>query len=106
MTADNVIEDDALLGIASATNHTLGQWTPAAWAVSSDGGSVLLGQTDRSRGNLRRFALCFTDLRNPDSIEHSVEELLRQRVYGLALGYPLGCLALPISVPNSRIVSI
>ena len=24
---------DALLGIASATNHTLGQWTPAAWAA-------------------------------------------------------------------------
>ena len=24
---------DALLGIASATNHTLGQWTPSAWAA-------------------------------------------------------------------------
>ena len=55
--------------------------------VSSDGGSVLLGQTDRSRGHLRRFAECFTDHRDPDSIEHSLEELLRQRVYGLALGY-------------------
>ena len=55
--------------------------------ISSDGGSVLLGQTDRSRGHLRRFASCFTDHRRPEAIEHSLEELLRQRVYGLALGY-------------------
>jgi Transposase DDE domain group 1 len=55
--------------------------------VSSDGGSVLLGQTDRSRVQLRRFALCFTDHRDPDSIEHNLEELLRQRIYGLALAY-------------------
>ena len=33
------------------------------------------------------FAACFTDYRNPDLIEHKVEELVAQRVYGLALGY-------------------
>ena len=34
-----------------------------------------------------RFAACFVDHRDPDLIEHTVEELVRQRVYGLALGY-------------------
>src|SRR6266404_9840130 len=36
---------------------------------------------------LRQFAACFTDYRNPDLIEHPVEELVAQRVFGLALGY-------------------
>lgn len=55
--------------------------------VSSDGGGVLLAQLDRSHGHLRRFAACFQDHRDPAAIEHHLEELLRQRVYGLALGY-------------------
>jgi hypothetical protein len=36
---------------------------------------------------VRQFAGCFTDHRRSDKIEHSVEELLAQRIYGLALGY-------------------
>jgi hypothetical protein len=36
---------------------------------------------------LRQFAACFADYRNPDLIEHTVKELVAQRVYGLALGY-------------------
>jgi hypothetical protein len=38
-------------------------------------------------GYLVRFAACFIDHRDRDSIEHSTLDLLRQRVYGLALGY-------------------
>jgi len=55
--------------------------------VSSDGGALLLGRLDRSYGYLTRFAACFTDYRDAESIEHSTLELLRQRVYALALGY-------------------
>jgi Transposase DDE domain group 1 len=55
--------------------------------VSSDGGGLLLARLDRGLGPLQRFVRCFTDHRDPEGIEHSVEELLRQRVYGLALGY-------------------
>ena len=55
--------------------------------VSSDGGGLLLARLDRGLGHLKRFARCFTDHRDPEGIEHSVEELLRQRIYGLALGY-------------------
>ena len=55
--------------------------------LSSDGGLLLLGQVERRRGILRRFAACFHDHRNPIWIEHQVEELVRQRVLGLALGY-------------------
>lgn len=55
--------------------------------ISSDGGAVLLGRLDRSFGYLKRFSTCFTDHRDPDLVEHSLVELLRQRVYGLALGY-------------------
>lgn len=55
--------------------------------ISSDGGSVLLGRLDRSYGYTRRFVRCFTDHREPDLIEHPVLDLVRQRVYALALGY-------------------
>ena len=55
--------------------------------ISSDGGALLLRQTERLTGIIRQFAACFTDHRAPDRVEHSVEHLLAQRVYGLALGY-------------------
>src|SRR3954470_9585202 len=55
--------------------------------ISSDGGAVLLRETERLTGIVRQFAACFTDHRNPDLIEHTVEELIAQRVYALALGY-------------------
>ena len=55
--------------------------------VSSDGGALLLRELERKGGYLQRFALCFTDYRDEEAIEHTVLELLRQRVYGIALGY-------------------
>jgi hypothetical protein len=48
---------------------------------------MLLGEVDRRRRVAERFASCFEDHRDPDRIEHTVEELLRQRLYALALGY-------------------
>jgi hypothetical protein len=56
-------------------------------AISSDGGGLLLREVEKRTGILRRFAACFTDYRNADLIEHTVDELVAQRVYGLALGY-------------------
>lgn len=55
--------------------------------ISSDGGALLLRETDLGLNLLERLAGCFTDHRDPELIEHSVLELLRQRVYGIALGY-------------------
>jgi hypothetical protein len=55
--------------------------------ISSDGGGLLLLETDSKMNLLARFSQCFIDGRNPDLIEHSVEQMIRQRVYGLALGY-------------------
>ena len=55
--------------------------------ITSDGGGLLLSEVETRFGILEQFASCFTDHRNPDLIEHTLEELLAQRVYGLALGY-------------------
>ena len=55
--------------------------------MSSDGGALLLRETDQKMNLLSRFSQCFLDGRNPDLIEHPVEQMLAQRVYGLALGY-------------------
>src|SRR5438445_8740510 len=55
--------------------------------ISSDGGAFLLRQTDKRLNLLPRLAECFLDGRNQALIDHSVLEMLSQRVYGLALGY-------------------
>ena len=55
--------------------------------ISSDGGAVLLRQTDQRLNLLPRLAECFLDGRNQEQIEHSILEMLSQRIYGLALGY-------------------
>ena len=55
--------------------------------VTSDGGGLLLREVDRQFDILSTFAACFTDHRDPEAIEFSLLELLRQRVMGLALGY-------------------
>jgi hypothetical protein len=47
----------------------------------------LLREVAERTGLLRRFAECFTDYRAPELIEHTVEELVAQRVLGLACGY-------------------
>ena len=44
-------------------------------------------EIEHRTGILRQFAKCFVDYRNPDKIEHTVAELVSQRVYGIALGY-------------------
>ena len=56
-------------------------------AISSDGGGLLLGQVERGTGIVRQFAACFTDRRDPELIEHTLEQLIAQRIYGFALGY-------------------
>jgi hypothetical protein len=55
--------------------------------ISSDGGALLLRQTDKRLNLLARLAECFLDGRNQNLVEHSILEMLSQRVYGLALGY-------------------
>src|ERR1700751_3969847 len=58
-----------------------------AGLVTSDAGALLLGATDRAIDLVERFADCFRDHRRLDLIEHSVATLVRQRVFGIALGY-------------------
>jgi Transposase DDE domain group 1 len=55
--------------------------------ISSDGGAVLLRQTDQRLDLLPRLAQCFLDGRAQERVQHSVREMISQRVYGLALGY-------------------
>jgi len=55
--------------------------------ISSDGGAFLLRQTDRRLNLLPRLAECFLDGRNQEQVEHTILEMVSQRIYGLALGY-------------------
>jgi hypothetical protein len=55
--------------------------------VSSDGGVMLLREVDRRLGLTRALDAALPDPRDPDLITHEQVDLLRQRIYGLALGY-------------------
>lgn len=55
--------------------------------LSSDGGLLLLRQVDRGLGISAALAGCFRDGRDPRWVDHSVQQLLAQRLYALALGY-------------------
>jgi hypothetical protein len=56
-------------------------------AITSDGGALLLGATDRTIDLVGRFAACFSDGRDRERIAHAVATLVAQRVFGIALGY-------------------
>jgi hypothetical protein len=55
--------------------------------ITSDGGGLLLREVEARLGIIRQFAECFRDYRAEGRTEHSLYELLCQRIYGLALGY-------------------
>lgn len=55
--------------------------------LSSDGGVLLLRQIDQGLGLSRALAACFADGRDLRYADHSIEQLIRQRLYALALGY-------------------
>lgn len=55
--------------------------------ISSDGGGLLLREIEKRTHILKRLSQCFVDHRDPELIEHPVEALIKQRVFGIALGY-------------------
>ena len=56
-------------------------------AITSNGGVALLAGADRKLKLAERLAACFTDYRVSEAITHTLPDLLRQRIFGLALGY-------------------
>jgi hypothetical protein len=57
-------------------------------ATTSDGGALLLKSIDEDLGLSRVLAAAVRDGRQQGKVVHELSDLVRQRVYGLALGYP------------------
>ncbi len=55
-------------------------------AITSDAGGLLLRELNGKFGLIKQFADCFDDFRSPILIQHTLEELLAQRIFGIALG--------------------
>jgi len=55
--------------------------------ITSDAGALLLREADRQLGLLKKVASVVDDQRRQELVQHSLLSMLRQRVYGLALGY-------------------
>ena len=56
--------------------------------ASSDGGAILLKAADARYGLIEGFAGCLVDDRQPGKVRHVLADLLAQRIFGLACGYP------------------
>jgi Transposase DDE domain group 1 len=54
---------------------------------SSDGGAILLKAADQRLQRTQALAACLKDERQPGKVDHEIEELLRQRIFGIACGY-------------------
>ena len=55
--------------------------------ITSDAGALLLREIDLSSNFIKDFAQCFHDNRDPRYTEHSVRQLVAQRILGICLGY-------------------
>src|SRR6266567_2387750 len=55
---------------------------------SSDGGALLLKAADRHYGLVAGLASCLRDERQAGKVDHSLRELVGQRVFSIACGYP------------------
>jgi hypothetical protein len=55
---------------------------------SSDGGALLLKAADRHYGLVSGLSSCLRDDRQAGKVDHSLRELVGQRVFSIACGYP------------------
>ena len=55
--------------------------------VSSDGGAILLQAAERRLGLMTSLTGCLRDRRDPSKVQHGLDEMFAQRVFGLACGY-------------------
>ena len=55
--------------------------------LTSDAGALLLRSVEERFGIIEQLSSCFEDQRDPRWVEHTVRDLVAQRVMGLALGY-------------------
>lgn len=70
---------------AFGKRHVVGAFD--AGRITSDGGILLLREVAERSGLVGKFSKCFTDHRDVNRIEHTVESLISQRALGLACGY-------------------
>lgn len=55
--------------------------------ITSDAGVLLLREVEKRTGLIAGLAQCFSDYRDARWVEHTLEELLGQRLFGMCLGY-------------------
>jgi hypothetical protein len=74
------------LRFAAIAGHTVRAYFDGG-AMSSAFGALMLRGVDRQIGLTQRLAAALTDRRHPSYVEHSLPELLSQRIYQVACGY-------------------
>ncbi len=55
--------------------------------ITSDGGLILVARIDQHYRISERLAACFEDQRDRSRVQHQLQDLVAQRLYGLVQGY-------------------
>jgi len=55
--------------------------------ISTDGGVMLVVEAEGKLGVVGRMASVIDDERDPRKVRHGIEEMLAQRIFGIACGY-------------------
>ena len=55
--------------------------------ISSDWGILLLKEVENKIGIIDVFSKCIKDERHPSYVQHTINEIISQRVYQIAAGY-------------------
>ena len=55
--------------------------------LTSDAGGLLLREVDRQIGLTEELAKCVADDRSQHKVVHDVRTMIRQRIFGIAMGY-------------------
>ena len=93
LVAGKVVEFTRFINTADSNYVKLIQWSCPivvnfnGQTVTSDAGLTLIAELDRKRKITSCLAQCFKDYRDVNRIDHSVENLIAQRIYGLIMGY-------------------
>ena len=71
----------------SSLNHKKVEASFSGGAIGTDGGLLLLREVDKKLKLTKRIRSAFIDKRHPSYIDHTIEGMLKQRIYALAAGY-------------------
>ena len=80
MIENNFENENAILNLFPTSNKKV-ELTYSGEQISSDGGLLLLREVENMTGIIEKLSFCITDTRDSRYIDHTIQEIITQRVF-------------------------